>query len=676
MSLNIGLQGGQIHTLNNIWFGLFIIFSFMVLGRKTGLIILLVYFCVIITYSVARYNNIELLPSLKELSELDYIILTPFVVSLYAGMIFILMDGMVKMHDLTEGRILYSLSLEKDMNQAMQERTTQLEQSIALYQASEAALSYTKEILEQAQAKARFGNYTFNPQTKEQSWSHFSPTLFFQPEGTPLDIPSLISSLPEDTQNIIKHYFQEVTEKLVPVQFVIRIFNPETKEPRYLSCNNYPVLEENGTLQSIRGTFRDVTIETLYNMTLVTQKEAAEASARDKANFLSTMSHEIRTPLNAVIGLVQNLILENPRQDQVQSLNTMQRASQHLLRMLNDILDFSKMEADKLQINLAPTPIYTLLEETVLLFRPVAKDKKLNISLQNSLPKELVVMADELRIQQVINNLLGNAIKFTDHGAVTLHASIAPVPTQEGAQPKQNLTIAIQDTGIGIAEEKLATIFDSFKQADGYVARKYGGTGLGLTISKKLAELMGGNLKVTSVLGEGSCFTIEIPLQIVENADSLSAKSKTPTDGHNGPLVDEELLKMLTERNLKVLLVEDNPINVLVARKSLNKIGITKIEEAENGLIAYEKACKTTYDLILMDLQMPVMNGFQSAIKIRKYCKKDKHTPILALTAGAADDLLNDIMASGMNGYVTKPFIISVLQRAIYNAVTPEKAIA
>ncbi len=378
---------------------------------------------------------------------------------------------------------------------------------------------------------------------------------------------------------------------------------------------------------------------------LTLEKEVAEATARARSEFLSTMSHEIRTPMNAVIGMSHILLQENPLETQVPNLKILKFSAENLLSLINDILDYNKLESGKL--NFEQTNFN--LNDTVNSITHSLKSKirennnQIVVNIDENVPQN--VIGDPTRLAQVLNNLLSNAAKFTENGTVTLDINL-----QKEEEKNVLLDFAITDTGIGIPEDKLDHIFESFTQACSSTTRKFGGTGLGLAIIKKILEHQGSAINVKSTVGEGSTFYFTVQLE-KGTAPDVSA------------IQEETTLKSL--KGTKVLLVEDNKINQLIANRFLAKWDIS-YDVADNGAIALEKVQDNDYDIVLMDLQMPTMDGYTATAKIRNLQDdKYKELPIIALTASAMLEERNRVYTVGMNDYVTKPFNPSELYSAI-----------
>lgn len=370
---------------------------------------------------------------------------------------------------------------------------------------------------------------------------------------------------------------------------------------------------------------------------LVSAKNEAEKANRAKSEFLSTMSHEIRTPLNAVIGMSYILLKENPRPDQESNLKVLKFSAENLLSLINDVLDYNKIEAGKLLLEDASFQLEEMLQSVVSAFRLKAEEKGIILSL-NVEPDGLqhYYSGDATRLTQVLNNLVSNAVKFTDLGEVHLGVRI-----ENAGETKQRVYFEVVDTGIGIPEEVSSSIFDSFIQAHPGITKKYGGTGLGLAISKELVRLMGGDLELDSQVGRGSTFSFELELEVSSIPLSLVNIDEQ---------IDPEPLK-----GTRVLLAEDNQINALIASKFLTGWG-ADVTVAENGVDVIKKWKNSPFDVILMDLRMPEMDGTEATLIIRESEKSGEHIPILALTASAMLEEQNEIFNVGMDEYISKPF--------------------
>lgn len=393
-----------------------------------------------------------------------------------------------------------------------------------------------------------------------------------------------------------------------------------------------------GKIIGYQGIVRDIT-ERVRTHELIKAKELAEKSATMKAAFLANMSHEIRTPMNAVIGM-SNLMQDTPLSPEQQKfLDGIRSASEHLLVLINDILDFSKIEAGKLNIETIDFSLPELLDNALQTFKFKATEKKLDLQLHTEKTLPNALKGDPTRLMQILLNLLSNAIKFTDSGFVR----IAVEQFTEDAQ-SASLAFTVSDSGIGIPPEKLAVIFDSFSQVSDSTTRRFGGTGLGLAITKKLVEMQGGTIAVKSEPKKGSSFIFVLKFK---KGDSNIALQHL----HNALPKDIRRLG-----KLRILIAEDNALNQVVAAETLKKWSSRlTIDIANNGREAVEYAQKHTYDLVLMDVQMPIMDGIEATQQIRQQLQLTQ-LPILAMTAYATSGEAERTIMSGMNDYISKPF--------------------
>ncbi|MDP1746523.1 MAG: response regulator [Bacteroidota bacterium] len=381
----------------------------------------------------------------------------------------------------------------------------------------------------------------------------------------------------------------------------------------------------------------------------------AELCSRSKTDFLSCMSHEIRTPLNAIIGFTNVVFDTNLTKKQKEYLNAIKTSGNLLMVLINDILDLAKVEAGKMTFEYAPFNLSNSISEILQLFETKIKEAGLQLAFKvdPTIPEFLI--GDSVRLNQIILNLVSNAIKFTKKGKISIEIHKLNEDTE-------NVTLAfsVTDTGIGIPQNNLNTIFDKFQQATTETSNIYGGTGLGLTIAKQLVELQGGTISVKSKVDKGSTFSFILSYKKIKSKFETETKEFVPKDLFGSPLI----------KNVKILVAEDESLNQLLISTLLEKFGF-EIDIAGNGKIVLEKLKKNNYDVVLMDLQMPEMNGFETTYHIRN--GKNPTIPIIALTANVTTTDVEKCRAAGMNDYISKPINTKLLYTTIIKYITKEQ---
>ncbi|QTN37590.1 response regulator [Cryomorphaceae bacterium] len=477
--------------------------------------------------------------------------------------------------------------------------------------------------------------------------AHFAVTGTTLEPGMPV--------LPADsefTENL-KAMRESYKSALAGESFAIEL--ESTAQDRIVEYSFHPIQDDRDTISGVTVFGRDVTNRRKYEDELKKAKEAAEQASQTKAEFLSIMSHEIRTPMNAVIGMSNILMDEDPREDQLENLKILSFSAENLLSLVNDVLDFSKIEAGKIEIDYHDFNLESTIEGLYKAQNSVAQEKGIELrrSIDPKLPTK--VLGDRVRLGQILNNLVSNAIKFTENGSVDIEVNLL-----EQSSEGYLVRFLVSDTGIGIPKDKLEAIFEHFSQAETSITRQYGGTGLGLTITRRLLHLLNSEVHVESEENKGSTFYFDLLFAI------------TSAIGTDEDMDDEQALTKDHLAGKKVLLVEDNQFNYIIAQKFLTKWGM-EVRHEENGQLAIEALEKEEFDLVLMDLQMPVMDGYTASRTIRASEKDYASIPIIALTASALMDVSNKVQEAGMDDYVSKPFNPNDLQAKILRTISKKR---
>jgi len=433
--------------------------------------------------------------------------------------------------------------------------------------------------------------------------------------------------------NGIKHFDSEVKGQIINKDFEVL----ETTFSRYDSSGNLKWWEMNVKLLKSQEGIIEGAIGSLAEVTQIKEKEYELKKAnKAKSKFLSTMSHEIRTPLNAVIAISNILLMDEPRDSQLDNINALKFSSRHLLNLINDILDYNKLTSGKLHFDNSPFNLRQIINGTINSFSFNAREKGIHLSTTVSSMVPDGVKGDSLRLSQVLTNLLGNSVKFTNEGHVELEVDII-----EESDDKIKLRFSVHDTGIGIAQEKLKNIFERFTQAETHTTRMYGGTGLGLAITKQLLHLQNSRINVESKLGKGTTFWFDLKF------DKLIKKELIR--------IDPEQETQFDLKGMKLLVVDDNQMNLMVIEQFFDKWNV-QYDSATDGNQAVEKVKVKAYDVVLMDLQMPVMNGYEAVAEIRKLGGGHSNLPIIALSASVSNEVIVKVVDAGMDDYLSKPF--------------------
>jgi PAS domain S-box-containing protein len=439
----------------------------------------------------------------------------------------------------------------------------------------------------------------------------------------------------DHSEQFLQHYTNTISGQCIFIEY--------TFNNNWFELNTTPIYDRDGFITGASFYLINITDRKRTTQEAVQAKEKAEEATQIKTRFLANMSHELRTPLNGIIGLTNILLTENKLPSQVQHFEMLKYSSDHMLELINNILDFNKLEAGKLEMEQVSFDLFSETEDLARLFSVSASAKNIAFSFFVDEKAKKWIIGDMMRLRQVLVNLISNAIKFTEKGSVELSITVLEKTTENS----HLFQFRITDTGIGIPNDKLTKIFESFSQVDVHTTRKYGGSGLGLTIAEKLIGLMGGKLNVSSSLNTGSTFWFDLSFEVT-----------TPDKRTGGK---KSVIALEPFKNLRLLVTEDNAVNRMVAGKILQKWDIN-VHYAVNGMEAVEKARQIIFDIILMDIEMPLMDGLTATAEIRKF---NKTVPIIALTAASYDDLEKDLISKGMNDYVKKPFHPEELHRKI-----------
>lgn len=510
----------------------------------------------------------------------------------------------------------------------------ELEQSTA----SKQELEIERNRLNEAQALVKVGSWEFDTSSHQLRWSAEAYRIF---ELGQLSADVLYEAYrkkihPEDLSKVdsfIKNAIEKKEGFLVEHRMICA--DGSTK---YILCIGEIMKNNKVTAVCLKGTIQDITERKLVEESLKKAKEYAEEANNAKGLFLANMSHEIRTPLNGILGLTEIMLGEEVNEAHRKYLEIIGSSGKNLTQLINDILDLSKIESGKLYLENITFNFNEVISANINRYKFLANQKGLTLSyhIHESIPKD--VIGDPNRISQILTNLIGNAIKFTNSGTVEIIFSMLDMKTDEVV-----IQGVVKDTGIGIPKEKESTIFQSFTQADDAVTRKYGGTGLGLSIVKSLLLQMKGDISVQSpldtVLNRGSAFTFLMRLKLPSEQIRQAAPTSTGQ-------------KKVFKTSLHILIVDDNPVNLLVAKKMVQKFG-AKVTTADSGHEAINLVKANEYDMVLMDIQMPELDGYQTTMELRtlNYTK-----PIVALTANAYSEDVQNSLNSGMNDHLQKPY--------------------
>lgn len=514
-------------------------------------------------------------------------------------------------------------------------------------------LILSEKLLNESQKMAKIGSWEFDLINNKLYWSDELYNIFEIDKSVKENLAETYRS--RLTIEDINH-LDQLADRTIKEKRSYEVEHPFTlsgNRKKWLLGSGEPVINEAGEVIKIRGVARDITAQKERDAA-IKAKEFAELANQAKSDFLANMSHEIRTPLNGIIGFTDLLLKTKLDSDQQVYMSNINQSANLLLDIINDILDFSKIESGKFELSFEPVNLRLLAEQVIDLFKSHALNKKiaLNLIIDTGIPQ--YVITDSVRLKQVLVNLIGNAVKFTNFGEVLLQIEIV----EKNKNQFIPILFSVIDTGIGIQNQNLNKIFQSFVQEDVSTSKKFGGTGLGLSISNQILEKLNSKINVKSIVGEGSNFNFTINF---ETAEILVKKEQVL--GYIGEKKNNKFDKL--NKKFKILIVEDNKINMLLCTKMIHSIlPKSTILEAYNGEMALEILENHFVNLILMDIQMPIKNGYETTTEIRNNTKF-KNLPIIALTAGIMIGEKEKCIENGMDDFISKPFKLNELQTVI-----------
>ncbi len=521
---------------------------------------------------------------------------------------------------------------------------------------AEEALRRQTLLLKRAEELAHVGHWRITMPEGRLEWSDEVYRIHgIDPGDFELTVENAINAYHPEDRKRVEESVKEAVEAGKDFEFELRIIRGDGAI-RNVMARGECTLDEHGMVSSVFGVFMDITERKGAEEVLKQAKETAEAAARARSQFLANMSHEIRTPMNGVIGMTSLLLNTDLSTEQREYVEVVRSSGDALLTIINDILDFSKIEAGRIELEEHPFDLRACVSDAVDLLAKAAREKDLRLACLVDPDVPSMLVTDSTRLRQIIVNLVSNAVKFTAQGEVTVS-----VRAERGEGGVYRLGVSVCDTGIGIAPAQLDRLFQPFVQGDASTTRRYGGTGLGLSICKKLCQLLGGDIGVESEVGVGSTFHFSITARAVEEAEAPAsdaamplAEDAPPTPGQNAPEAGA----------LHILLAEDNVVNQKVALRMLERLGY-RADVASNGREAVEALYRQRYDVVLMDVQMPQMDGLEVTGCVRAELPAERQPYIVALTANAMKGDRERCLEAGMDDYLSKPVKLDALREAL-----------
>jgi len=597
-----------------LWYLIVILSASFILGKNWGLFYTILSLGMILLLNTTTYLEIPLY-GMNEQKGLNRLLMLPLRIGVPLIFLYVIVRQFIFGKELAEEKSEKLITRQKKLTATIAEREL-------------AYRNLVEEVEDMIYETDRFGNLTFMNQAGMDTLGYPKEELLKK---------SIFDLLVPEYQDTVRKFYIRQDQKKISSTYQQLQVQTQSKEVLWLGIRTKMIFNEAGKLMKSLCVGRNISVHKEIDFMLEKAKNEAIQQNKMKTNFMSAMSHELKTPLNAVVALGHELLGENLKPEQKENIETILFSANNLVGIVNDLLDYNLIEAGRIQLKKEPFHLMECIKKTVSLNRQLIKNKSVSIQWNDNMNISNKLIGDAGRLVQILNNLLQNAIKFTSEGAIEL--SIKQTSETDNCV---DIYFEIKDTGIGIDSSKLDHIFERFTQIDSTLSREYGGTGLGLSIVKDLLHQMGSKICVNSELGKGSTFSFTVNF------------SKQELDVERKPMKPYMPIRDNLE-NLRVLLVEDNKINQLVTKKILLKWK-TKVDIAENGQIGVDKFKQNNYDLILMDLEMPVLNGFDATQQIRALEDTASLIPIIAVTASAVTDIVRQLETYQFTDLVMKPF--------------------